>query len=132
MLFSFPDSPVQSGTHYNVLMLQSSSHWMSPCPGLSPYKYKTSQQQIPLWVLSPENVQNNSSPTCVPSKYICPKLVQQFYFNVLSVLRTQASSWEREKRSVSGIKLCGNQLVGMLNIICGMNFDTGNVTSLKH
>ena len=32
---SIPDSPVQSGTHYNVLMLLSSSHWMSPCPGLS-------------------------------------------------------------------------------------------------
>ena len=33
---------------------------------------------------------------------------------------------------MSGIKLCGNQLVGMLNIICGMNFDTGKVDSLKH
>ena len=37
-------------------------------------------------------------------------------------------SESRVKRSISGdgVKLCGNQLVGMLNLICSLNFDTGH------
>ena len=37
-------------------------------------------------------------------------------------------SENRIKRSISGdgVKLCGNQLVGMLSLICSLNFDTGH------
>lgn len=31
------------------------------------------------------------------------------------------------KRSSAKFTLCGNQLVGMLNLICSLNFDTGYI-----
>ena len=45
--------------------------------------------------------------------------------NYISVLyKISAADMEIEKRTGS-VKLCGNQLVGMLNLICSLNFDNG-------
>ena len=51
-------------------------------------------------------------------------LIRQSQLSVL--YKISSADMEMEKRSVSGsVKLCGNQLVGMLNLICSLNFDNG-------